>query len=344
MIDRTTPTTPPSLEGGTFFLGYKRRREAIRAVEPADLVPINVDLAAAVTTVRAAWPRIAEHRESIAATLSDFDIGTLDALDDYAVALGHLHSLSLCAPVPAATARVLRARAIEIRAGLLLDALALSRHGLLDRGRLAQVRRGPGYENAVFDLLGLVNMFRDAWPTIATSTPVTLEALVEAEAVANELSVAIGRRKRTPEVLAALALERQQAFTLLARAYEQVRFAIAYLRRTEGDTDTIAPSIYAGRRRRRRREASLAEQEALPNTPHAEAFGVTGVVPVAATSAAANAGAGAGTSAGAGARTNSEAAPSSHDAEAWSSGQLPFATAPLFLPKTFLATRDNPDR
>ena len=140
----TTPTPTLPMEGGIFHAGYLRHCEAIRAVAPSTLVTINVDVASAVITVRAAWPRIAEHRERLAETLRDFDLDAFDALDGYALALGHVHSLGLCAAVPASAARALRQRAIALRAGLLSDARALARHGLLDERKLSRLRRGPG--------------------------------------------------------------------------------------------------------------------------------------------------------------------------------------------------------
>ncbi len=40
---------------------------------------------------------------------------------------------------------------------------------------------------------------------------------------------------------------RARAFTLFSRAYDQVRRAVNVLRWDEGDADSIAPSLYAGR-------------------------------------------------------------------------------------------------
>jgi hypothetical protein len=43
---------------------------------------------------------------------------------------------------------------------------------------------------------------------------------------------------------------RARAFTLTFRAYAQVRHAVGYLRGLEGDADTFAPPLYAGRTRK----------------------------------------------------------------------------------------------
>jgi hypothetical protein len=43
---------------------------------------------------------------------------------------------------------------------------------------------------------------------------------------------------------------RQQAYVLLADAYEEVQHAIAFIRRHEGDAALIAPPLFAGRTRR----------------------------------------------------------------------------------------------
>ena len=43
------------------------------------------------------------------------------------------------------------------------------------------------------------------------------------------------------------ARDRQAAYTLAVKAYEQVRAALAYVRRDYDDVDEILPSLYAGR-------------------------------------------------------------------------------------------------
>jgi len=64
---------------------------------------------------------------------------------------------------------------------------------------------------------------------------------------------------------------RLRAFTRLIRVYEGARRAVGYLRAPEGDADTIAPSLYAGRPRRRPKDASTS----TPAEPQAPAAGAS---------------------------------------------------------------------
>jgi hypothetical protein len=61
----------------------------------------------------------------------------------------------------------------------------------------------------------------------------------------------VGAREQVPAALALVSLQRQRNFTLFASAYDQARRAIIYLRWDEQDVDTIAPSLYAGRNRKK---------------------------------------------------------------------------------------------
>lgn len=259
------PVLPVSSEPSVFLAAYERHRDAIRAVPEREVMPLNIDIQAAITLVRGAWPRLVAERAAIAGLLSPAQLEAFDRIDEYALAAGHLHALYLFTEKPDARTSELRTRAAELRDGLFIDARALARHGLLDGQRLAAFERRPGYRNTAFDLLGLVNVLRDAWPSVAGRTALRAETLLEAEELANELSLAIGARVRAPEVVARAAFERQQAFTLLARAYDQARRAITFLRWDEGDADSIAPSLYGGRKRRRAKPEKADETPSVPS-------------------------------------------------------------------------------
>jgi hypothetical protein len=77
-------------------------------------------------------------------------------------------------------------------------------------------------------------------------------------------------REQSPAVVAAASEARLRAFTQLIRLYEDARRAVAYLRAAEGDADTIAPSLYPGRPRRRVTDTSTPVP-ADPQTPAAGA-------------------------------------------------------------------------
>jgi hypothetical protein len=72
--------------------------------------------------------------------------------------------------------------------------------------------------------------------------------------LALRLTRLIGLKEQGPALLAAATELRTRAFALVLRTYEETRLAVAYLRRREGDADSIAPSLYSGKARRRSTE------------------------------------------------------------------------------------------
>jgi hypothetical protein len=101
-----------------------------------------------------------------------------------------------------------------------------------------------------FDVLGLVRIFEKNWASIEANTGATVTELARAKVLANRLITALGRREQAPPPKSETSLLRQRAFTLLVRAYAEVRHALTYIRRHHGDVDKIAPSLWAGRGKR----------------------------------------------------------------------------------------------
>lgn len=77
---------------------------------------------------------------------------------------------------------------------------------------------------------------------------------------------AVGVREQGPESVAEVTADRQRAYTLFVTSHDQVRRAISYLRWEQGDVDDIAPSLFAGKKRRETEpeHPSTPEQPAPP--------------------------------------------------------------------------------
>jgi hypothetical protein len=97
---------------------------------------------------------------------------------------------------------------------------------------------------------------------------------------------AAGQREQGPAVVVETARIRQQAFTLLVKAYDETRRAVSFLRWREGDADTIAPSLYAGRGGRGKPAAPVADTgpvagaAGLPGAPGVSVANGTARAPV----------------------------------------------------------------
>jgi hypothetical protein len=99
----------------------------------------------------------------------------------------------------------------------------------------------------------------------------TLAELDHMENLADQINQALGIREQMPELKASAARDRQAAYTLFVEAYDEVRAAIAYVRRKEGDVDELMPSLYAGRNggMKKKPVADEPTKPAVPSVPAA---------------------------------------------------------------------------
>jgi len=233
-----------------------RVRPEFAAIAVDDLLPINLEAVAAAGTVEGVLPKVLLLHDQMQKELPAFDLNNLDKLELYALALLQAHTLSLGAnPIPENVA-ALGTDATEQRAQLLSDATALAKRGLISSAALDKLNGPNGYYNTATDLLTIANMLRTNWAAISGKTGVTEYELDRAEVVGDQLVRAMGKREHSAATIAAVALERQQAYTLFVEAYDEVRRAVSYLRWHQNDADEIAPSLYAGRNTSKKKPAS----------------------------------------------------------------------------------------
>ena len=239
----TTATLPqPRLR-----LAFEKAKPKFTPLIQSDLLPMNFDPLLAVSTGRGALKQIMKHREAILA-LPGFNAEHLEQLETYALAAQYTQTTLLAADTPPERFAELVADATALRQRLLNDATALAQRGLIGDGPL-QALKGPiGFRNIASDLGTLSILLRAASVRIAGKTCVTDAELDQAEVYSDEVIADVGERAIAPAVIAEVALERQKAFTLFLTTYDQVRRAVSYIRWNEDDVDTIAPSLFSGRK------------------------------------------------------------------------------------------------
>jgi hypothetical protein len=93
----------------------------------------------------------------------------------------------------------------------------------------------------------MAEILRKNAATIAERTSVKPEEIYAAENLADQLGTAIGLREQAPQIVAEAVRNRNAAFTLFITTYEEIRAAVGYLRRQEGDAASITPTLYTGR-------------------------------------------------------------------------------------------------
>ena len=245
-INNASPTTTnqPRLRAAM----EKVRREA-EALRHDDLAPIIIDPIAAAVTARGAYKKLLAFRDQILA-LPDFHAPYFEDFETYVRASYYAQTMLQAASNPPAQFEEVIAEAGKLRESLLSDAKALVKRGIMSEEPLASLKGSVGFQNIASDLMTLTNMFRAVWPKLVGKTFVTEEELDRAEVLSDEVVNDLGQREQAPSKIADVSVDRQKTFTLFVTAYDQLRRAITFIRWNEGDADEIAPSLYAGKKRK----------------------------------------------------------------------------------------------
>lgn len=255
-----------------FEAAFNLVRADIEAVPLDDLGTIKLDLDSTVTTVCGVVRELEPLRES-ASRLPDFDVGLFDKLRDYALAAAHAQTLHRTALEDPDQFRALADEALALRDLLHADLGVLVKRGLVNGAALRDLRGGRAFKHVAPDIQILVQVFKQNWAGVVGKCATTAEELAQATKTATRLVDALGEREQGPGGVIQTAELRQRAFHLLVRTYDEVRQAVIYLRRREGDADAIVPSLYAGRASGRRKE------DAVEQTPAASGAAASGATP-----------------------------------------------------------------
>lgn len=100
--------------------------------------------------------------------------------------------------------------------------------------------------NLAADLSGIAETLTEVWPKIEGKTLIQPAEIARARTLGEQLVRLFAVREKS-SASAEVTETRQRAFTLVVRAYEEIRRAMTFLRWYEQDADTLAPSLYAGR-------------------------------------------------------------------------------------------------
>jgi len=231
-----------------------RVKDQLAALLPEQLELVNLDVQTATSTILGALPEIRGFRERIVKELPRVDLVAFDNLEDYVLALSAAHASYVTATQPPDDLELLSTEAAKLREMLLAEAKSLSLRGLVNPRKLDNLKGANGRMNVAQDLLALSTLLLDSWPQVQGKSPTTQEELQAASRIGTRLTRVVGLRDQGPAVVAAATDQRQRAFTLLLNTYEEARLAIGYLRRREDDVESIAPSLYPGKARRRATE------------------------------------------------------------------------------------------
>jgi hypothetical protein len=230
---------------------YDAVADEIASVDAESLVPISVDIPHAVGIVLGAADRLQSLTDQMRA-LPGFDLDAVLRIRTYAAACLHAHLVATRRRRSDPTLSAARAEGAKLRADLLKSAELLAHFGVFDAQRVATIRSGTGHVDMANDLVELAEVYRERWSTAQAMAPVSREMVDRAAVLGLELHARLGARRGSEgnrKFAAHSQSTRIRAFTLLVRMYAQCRRAVAYLRWTQGDAESIAPSHFIKRRR-----------------------------------------------------------------------------------------------
>jgi hypothetical protein len=229
---------------------FARRLPEFLALSPKEVLHINLDLPSAIATALGVLPKVRALREALESAVRKYNFALVDGLEDYALALNHAHASYLATTRPIRCSRESLAEARLLRRKLLQDLKAFATRGLVEAEKWKQLRGAVGYVNLATDLSLLSHIYRSS-AQLLPSNPVASKAEIErATELAKQMLTAAGRRRPKAETAAVAADLRARVFTVFVRSYDETRHGIAFLRREEGDVDSIVPSLFSVHRAR----------------------------------------------------------------------------------------------
>jgi hypothetical protein len=254
----------PALSPAAALAAYARVEPRLLAFAPEDLVTVYVEVPRAVNAVLGALPHLRAMREEIVQNLPNHPIDALDNLEDYALAAWYA-DLLYTTPAAELDTKKLTEEASALREGLLVAAEALAHRNLLDPKRVGEIRKGRGHADMASDLIALAEIFREAWDKVRAKTAVDEAELARAADLGVRLLAAVAAKPgkgAQPPRLTDAADRRARAISLVAKAYEECRRAVAYLRWHEGGDGELAPSLLQKPRGRRPKGADATQEAA----------------------------------------------------------------------------------
>jgi hypothetical protein len=258
-----------SVEVPAFREAFQSVLGEMRALPKEQVQTVNLEIPVAVTTVMGALPAIRALRSRVLEELPRFEILRFDKLQIYTAAMAHAHTLFMAASKGPEQVAELAEQCAGLREVLLSDTQALAKRGIIDGGRLKDLKGNNSYRYTAFDLFTLVQILRENQAKIQGKTAVEPAELERAQLLAEKLTKALGEREQASSGAAAAADDRDRAFTLFIRTYSDVQHAVYYL--SPDDSDDIAPTVYVGGRPPGRKKPQTPDTPVVPVEPSAPA-------------------------------------------------------------------------
>jgi hypothetical protein len=221
----------------------KRLGPALAAVDRERFHPGNLDVAQAASVVLGHLESMEQLRGAIEATFRSFEFAHLDNLRDYAIAVKYLVNAEDNARAtvdPGASAALAEGRAF--REKIAATAEMFAKHDIFDAAVVASIEALPrGYDGTSNAIIRYCALFVEHRAEVEGKMIHSMQSIEEWREKAVSLgALGASPSSKTPEELRDL---RRRAVTLFMNAYQEVRWAIEYVRRHERDATDFAPVL-----------------------------------------------------------------------------------------------------
>ncbi len=249
----------PAEQSRFFHVAYQRLRPRFAAFPHSGILRVPLDTALIVQTVLGVVPELEQLKEDIAWELPRVELSMINELRETTFAVAHLESLTRGAKgfVSEDAADPLQ-KVRDFRTVLLADVQPLVARGLLE-AEAATLSRGNSPRNIAFDTLQLANYLDKNWERIKGRSLTTRDEIDAARDAVRELLTYLGVKDQGGESEEEVLNNRLKGITLLVKLYEELRWAVRYIRRNAGDADLVMPSLYSLRKAPRRSGGSEPE-------------------------------------------------------------------------------------
>jgi hypothetical protein len=268
-------------DGNHQRLCFLRVETRVRAVAIADLLTPNVDPVYAASVALRNAPKYVPLRPRMERCREELDLPLIDCLFDLAHAVSYTSGGYVVRTPQGESLADLTRDGLELRDILHNVKSICERLALVQGTPVVDNPRLTGSRNISRDLTALKRFFEDNAEALKGQHPITSAQLDRAGYLAAWLL------QLDPDADAAVEMSetellRRQTFTCFMWSYEELRAAVAIIRRKEKDANEIAPSPYPSRVAGKRKEPDDAPDAPVPATPAVSAAPFTNVpeVPV----------------------------------------------------------------
>jgi hypothetical protein len=230
---------------------YEQTQVAMGQLQTNDPIGVDVDIPAVANLVFGKLPGIRALRSTVASSLSDFDMRTIDRLDLYLRSMCYAHWLYQSTRVPIDRLREWLAEWPSVYERLVTEAKCLVSRASVDGCGIRLCPNRAHCHHNLSEPQRLCCLLHLNICHVEQVTTLRRYEIAQAELLAEIAAIAMDHGGDLSVIGSVTRMNRQRALTLFLVSYDQVRRATQFIRWSMGDADAIAPALERQAPRRR---------------------------------------------------------------------------------------------